>query len=546
MADKIQLRRDSLDNWQKYNPILAEGEMGCIISEDGYIRQHKIGDGVHNWNDLPLSENKPMSTTITIDKLNNLTLEDLVEYIWGDSAKTYLRLTTVEMPELSIGTVQIIGNLSSSVVDILCFTALQLDAEGNLNPSVSSLLDSYIYVRHITFLQNDQFEVSAWKNIHVPSIDILDLENLDLQEIERYTNYEKNPYIQVSAISGIESSTRTNNMGLAQIFKQSDSKYCVVLHTTFIPQKGSFTSSLQSVPLVSSETLHTYYCFIYEGTSSLAPGRQRTNWVDRVDTLETKVNNKVDKVNGKGLSTLDFTLLEKNAIESARKVFHAAAEITWDSTKNANDYYHPATWRIKGERTNNADNLPIGNVGSGHTLDGILYVFNSSLTSGTGQTDDCTITQLLVLSNRVGGQEGGQWIRSGYGVNTGSLTWKPWAKMQTNMEVGVVNDTMQLMDSAGNQTLNASLGMDSLVDNGIYSGAYIPGSGTTLDIDTETFVMVVINNYAVAGEYKTMCQIKLGLETKGEFQFKRRHKLSSGWTAWTAVATGGGGSIIVQ
>lgn len=231
---------------------------------------------------------------------------------------------------------------------------------------------------------------------------------------------------------------------------------------------------------------------------------------------------KVDKVSGKGLSTNDFTDALKNQLLNANVLFGKLHEeengniIEWNHTHNANGFVTAGTYRIKGQRTNNADNLPIGNVGSGHTLDGILYVFDSSLMGGTGQTDDSTITQLLVLSNRVGGQEGGQWIRSGYGVNTDSLTWDPWAKMQTNMEVGVVNDTMQLMDSAGNQTLNASLGMNSLVDNGIYSGVYLPNNGTSVGTDAETFVMVVLNNYAVAGEYKTVTQIKFATSV-GEF-----------------------------
>ena len=46
--DRIQLRRDSSDNWAKVNPILLEGEVG--FETDTKLR--KIGDGVHRWNDL--------------------------------------------------------------------------------------------------------------------------------------------------------------------------------------------------------------------------------------------------------------------------------------------------------------------------------------------------------------------------------------------------------------------------------------------------------------------------------------------------------------
>lgn len=52
MADLIQFRRDTLENWQAVNPILAEGELGLILDKEGY--RYKIGDGVKHWNDLPL------------------------------------------------------------------------------------------------------------------------------------------------------------------------------------------------------------------------------------------------------------------------------------------------------------------------------------------------------------------------------------------------------------------------------------------------------------------------------------------------------------
>ena len=50
MADLIQLRRDTEERWRTINPILAEGEVGLILDNVGF----KIGDGVNNWNDLPL------------------------------------------------------------------------------------------------------------------------------------------------------------------------------------------------------------------------------------------------------------------------------------------------------------------------------------------------------------------------------------------------------------------------------------------------------------------------------------------------------------
>lgn len=51
MADLIQLRRDKKETWERFNPILAEGEIGIVLD---YPNQYKIGDGINFWNDLPI------------------------------------------------------------------------------------------------------------------------------------------------------------------------------------------------------------------------------------------------------------------------------------------------------------------------------------------------------------------------------------------------------------------------------------------------------------------------------------------------------------
>lgn len=51
MADRIQHRRDTAERWASINPVLLEGEIGYVLDNPN---QHKIGDGVHRWNELPL------------------------------------------------------------------------------------------------------------------------------------------------------------------------------------------------------------------------------------------------------------------------------------------------------------------------------------------------------------------------------------------------------------------------------------------------------------------------------------------------------------
>ncbi len=50
MADRIQHRRDTKANWEQYNPVLLEGEIGLVMDDPNL---YKVGDGINAWNDLP-------------------------------------------------------------------------------------------------------------------------------------------------------------------------------------------------------------------------------------------------------------------------------------------------------------------------------------------------------------------------------------------------------------------------------------------------------------------------------------------------------------
>ena len=237
-----------------------------------------------------------------------------------------------------------------------------------------------------------------------------------------------------------------------------------------------------------------------------------------------------------------------------------AQVIEWSHTHNMNDYKEAGTYRIKGERTGNPldDNLPIMNQGSGHTIEGILYVLDSSLANGSGKEDDCTITQFLMLSNRVGGQEGDMYMRSAYGVSKDNLTWKPWEKYQTNMEVGVVSDNHLLNPSNPTEILKKYSGMINLRDNGIYSGIYFGPKcmvGTGEDnwhisfqdaTAIETFVMIVINNYAAASNARCITQIKFAVTNGGVFSMEKRSTSPESlyFSQWESVGSGSSNSLI--
>ena len=144
-------------------------------------------------------------------------------------------------------------------------------------------------------------------------------------------------------------------------------------------------------------------------------------------------------------------------INELKEIFGEISHINVATLLNngINDYVTTGTYRIYGERINAQDGLPILNAGNGHTVEGTLKVYDSSI-AGTGKDTDKVVTQILSMSNRVGG-DGHIWIRSGQGSNKSNLTWNNWEKLQGIFEK---NNVTKLED------------FDSYTTNGVYSGIY--------------------------------------------------------------------------
>lgn len=179
-------------------------------------------------------------------------------------------------------------------------------------------------------------------------------------------------------------------------------------------------------------------------------------------------------------------------------------DVVWGASSCVDTFVTAGVYNINGQRLNVNDALPIANSNPGHTISARLVVLDSSI-AGTGDEQDKCITQMLTLSNRTGG-DGDVYIRTGWAHSTNVLAggsgWEPWGKLQQNIEVGQV----------------ASL--DTFTGNGIYSGVYTNGSSFF-----ETFVMVVINNYAVAGatgNIRCISQFKYALNVDSTFSYKTR------------------------
>lgn len=92
--DIIQIRRDTLDNWNLYNPILSLGEIGIITTgnaADSSIQitnpmQFKVGNGQLTWKNLPtyvVSSVDAIATVSGFNVVNTITVKDWTKLLAG-------------------------------------------------------------------------------------------------------------------------------------------------------------------------------------------------------------------------------------------------------------------------------------------------------------------------------------------------------------------------------------------------------------------------------------------------------------------------------
>ena len=240
-------------------------------------------------------------------------------------------------------------------------------------------------------------------------------------------------------------------------------------------------------------------------------------------------------------------------------------KVTWGSSSNMNDYRTAGVYDIYGERTNLYDNLPIFNSNPGHSIAARLTVVASTLQPAN---NEICVTQFLQLSNRIGG-EGTTYVRTYNENNNGMNGWSPWQK-----QMGMIETQLNSLDYTGypigpaqgdpNSTrLNVvGDGLNGMIDNGIYSGIYTdgiyfgsawgevvfdPSSATFL----ETFVLVVINDYAATGKLgipRHITQLKYAVDAiTGQSTVKKRVGTGNdavSWSDWEDI--GGGGSVTIE
>ena len=280
-----------------------------------------------------------------------------------------------------------------------------------------------------------------------------------------------------------------------------------------------FHRDLQSIGIETNECDKEHYTFAHLLVSeSAATGKQQTVrtigqtlFLTICATNEVKALTRTCELTPQGAEWTPWSNI------AAQNSAVATVPLKWGADSSINNYTTAGTYSIAGERLNANDGLPIANSNPGHTIHARLMVLDSSI-AGTGDSHDKCVTQVLTLSNRTGG-DGDVYIRTGRASIKNQLAggtgWEPWGKLQQNIEVGQVTS------------------LNSFTGNGIYSGVYTNGSTFF-----ETFIMVVINNYPVAGatgQVRSISQFKYALNVDGTFSCKTRTGQGSSvieWGSW--------------
>lgn len=117
----LTLRRDTLANWQKNNPILSSGEMSYVTD----LGKCKVGDGINHWANLPyfvLETDITQNAKIVIKTEESWALEDQVE-----SQEGVIYVYTNSNPSKTISPIVKIGDGSTNIRDLPSITDDVLD-----------------------------------------------------------------------------------------------------------------------------------------------------------------------------------------------------------------------------------------------------------------------------------------------------------------------------------------------------------------------------------------------------------------------------------
>lgn len=229
----------------------------------------------------------------------------------------------------------------------------------------------------------------------------------------------------------------------------------------------------------------------------------------------------------------------------------SVTKVTWDSNSDMYDYIAAGVYDIEGTRESLYDSLPIANIGENTTIAARLIV---TVTPEGATTYRHSIGQTLILSNAEG-KETKVYTRNGNRtIPTGgasyTITWSNWKCLQGMVEYGIVTDEDSWGITESPTSHTPGFGMHGFIENGMYSGIYTDDYTLQAPTFIETFVLVVINDYAVssqAGTPRRISQLKYATDTlTGQCTVKKRVGTGSDSISWGDWEEIGGGSSEVD
>lgn len=185
--------------------------------------------------------------------------------------------------------------------------------------------------------------------------------------------------------------------------------------------------------------------------------------------------------------------------------------VVWNAEMSLDDFVSVGNFFIQGCRESLNDAMPIMNSGDGNDISAILVVTDSAAPESCA--DRKTVGQMLILSNRVGG-ETKIYTRS-CNVAADNVAWSRWQVLQGMTELGVCDS------------------VDACTDNGIYCGTLAAENNAPM------FVLVVINNYMVVGGSgmpKSISQLMYAVDVAGSVCMKYRSSVGGNeWGFWKNI-----------
>lgn len=185
MSLRVQMRRDTLANWNSVNPVLAQGEWGWVIGTEDF----KIGDGVHTWLDLPYIQfgEIPNNGTLTIQK-NGVAIATFTANQAGDTVANIVadtpawgNITGTLADQTDLSQALATKLTASDIYNVLNSTAIDKALSANMGKELNDRLNN---------VESRGRFLSVWDcTTGLPETDPAGLETGDVYEYQRGDYY---------------------------------------------------------------------------------------------------------------------------------------------------------------------------------------------------------------------------------------------------------------------------------------------------------------------------------------------------------------------